>query len=79
MFPEKNYLENLRESERMKVSALIKKLQKMPQDAEVTVDNSEMYFDGTYKATSVEFYDEENIITIETDYARRLVDGKWLS
>lgn len=56
----------------MKVSALIKKLQKLPQDAEIAVENSEMYWDGTYKATSVDYSEVENIVVIETDYKRRL-------
>lgn len=55
----------------MKVSALIKKLQKMPQDANIAVENLDSYVEGTYKATSIEFYDDENIAVIETDYKKR--------
>lgn len=62
----------------MKVSTLIKKLQKMPQDAEVAVYNTAMYIDGTYKANEVYFWEEEKIVTIESDYAWIQEDGKWV-
>jgi len=62
----------------MKVSTLIKKLQKMPQDAEIAVENTAMYINGTYKAIGVSFWEEENIVTIESDYVWIQDDGKWV-
>ena len=59
----------------MKVSELIKKLQKMPQDAEVAVNNDRMFEDGTYKASRVEC--EDNIVMISTFHIWKLEDGKW--
>lgn len=56
----------------MKVLALIKKLKKLPQDAEIVVDNSAMYVNGIYKATKVELWEKENIVMIETDYKRKV-------
>ena len=56
----------------MKVSALIRKLKTLPQDAEIVVDNNRMYIDGIYKTTKVELWEEENIVMIETDYKRKV-------
>ena len=55
----------------MTVAQLIKKLQKMPQDAIVTVYNDNAYFDGEYKATDVETYDDTTV-EISTDYKKRI-------
>lgn len=55
----------------MTVAQLIKKLQKMPQDAIVTVYNDSTYFDGEYKATDVETYDGTTV-EISTDYKKRI-------
>lgn len=61
----------------MKVAALIKKLQKMPQDADIVVENDKMFIDGMYKADEIEQYDE-NFVIIGTSYAYRLCDdNKW--
>jgi hypothetical protein len=61
----------------MKVSELIKKLQKMHQDAEVAVDNDRMFIDGIYKADEIEQYDE-NLVIIGTSNTYRLGDdNKW--
>ena len=56
----------------MKVSALIRKLKTLPQDAEIVIDNNRMYIDGIYKATKVELWEKENIVMIETDYKRKV-------
>lgn len=55
----------------MTVAQLIRKLQKMPQDAMVTMSNDLFYANGEYKVTSVETYD---CLTVEicTDYKHRL-------
>lgn len=55
----------------MTVKQLIKKLNKMPQDATVTISNDDTYFSGEYKVTSVETYDP-SIVEICTDYKHRL-------
>lgn len=57
----------------MTVAQLIKKLQKMPQDAVVTVYNDSTYVDGEYKAISVETYDNKTV-SIETDFKKRISD-----
>jgi len=61
----------------MKVATLIKKLQKMPQDAEIVVENNAMFVDGMYKADEIEQY-EENLVIIGTSNTYRLGDdNKW--
>lgn len=61
----------------MKVAALIKKLQKMPQDADIVVENDEMFIDGMYKADEIEQFDEKLVI-IGTSYTYKLGDdNKW--
>lgn len=59
----------------MTVQQLIKKLQRMPQDAVVTMRNDELYIDGTYEVTSVETYDCSEV-EICTDYERRMNDDE---
>lgn len=51
----------------MTVAQLIKKLNKMPQDAIVTISNDDLYLNGEYIATSVETFDGETV-EICTDY-----------
>lgn len=55
----------------MTVAQLIRKLQKMPQDALVIMSNNDCYINGEYTVTSVETY---NCGTVEicTDYKRIL-------
>lgn len=55
----------------MTVSQLIKKLQRMPQDAIVTMSNNADYVDGEYKVTSIETYDCKTV-EICTDYKQRM-------
>lgn len=55
----------------MTVAQLIRKLQKMPQNAIVTMSNNSMYFDGEYTVTSVETYDCDTV-EICTDYTKNL-------
>jgi hypothetical protein len=57
----------------MTVAQLIKKLQKMPQDAVVTISNDDTYFNGEYKVTSIETYDGSTV-EICTDYKKRISD-----
>lgn len=55
----------------MTVKQLIKKLNKMPQDAMVTISNNDVYLSGEYKVTSVETY-VPNIVEICTNYKYKL-------
>lgn len=55
----------------MTVAQLIRKLQKMPQDAIATVNNDSLWINGEYKVTSVETYDCKTV-TICTDYKYRI-------
>lgn len=45
----------------MTVKQLIKKLEKMPQDATVVVYNDSTFFDGVYKATGIESYKDGEV------------------
>lgn len=55
----------------MTVSQLIKKLNKMPQDAIVTIANDDLWINGEYEVTSVETYDCKTV-EICTDYEHRI-------
>lgn len=55
----------------MTVSQLIKKLQRMPQDAIVTMSNNDFFVNGEYKVTSIETYDCKTV-EICTDYKKRM-------
>lgn len=55
----------------MTVKQLIKKLSKYPENAEILIPNSEMYFDGMYYVTNIEEYDDGTIL-IDTDYKKRI-------
>lgn len=55
----------------MTVAQLINKLQKMPQDAIVTISNNDWYINGEYTVTSVEDSDC-GIVEICTDYKKNL-------
>lgn len=57
----------------MTVAQLIRKLQKMPQEYEVTMSNDDTFINGEYTVTSVETYDS-NTVEICTDYEHRLND-----
>lgn len=57
----------------MTVAQLIKKLNKMPQDATVTISNNDLFINGEYEATSVETYDCSTV-EICTDYEHRIDD-----
>lgn len=56
----------------MTVAQLIRKLNKMPQDAVVTISNKDDYFNGEYKVTSVEIYEGCPTVEICTDYKHRI-------
>ena len=56
----------------MTVAQLIKKLQKMPQDAIVTIPNNDSWLNGDYEVTKVHNYDDE--VLINTDYKHNVFD-----
>lgn len=51
----------------MTVAELIERLRSYPQDAEVVVENTDMYINGFYIATEVEDFDC-NTVLISSDY-----------
>lgn len=55
----------------MTVKQLIKKLNKMPQEAIVTMSNDSLYIDGEYEVNSVETYDCSTV-EICTNYEKRV-------
>lgn len=55
----------------MTVSELIERLRSYPQDAEIVVENTDMFINGFYKATEVEDFDY-NTVLISSDYDERL-------
>lgn len=61
----------------MKVATLIKKLQKLPQDAEIVVENNNMFVNGIYKADEIEQYDENRVIIGTSNTYRLGDDDKW--
>lgn len=46
----------------MTVTELIERLKSYPQDAEVVVENTDMYIDGFYIATEVEDFDYNTVL-----------------
>lgn len=55
----------------MTVTELIERLKSYPQDAEVVVENTEMYISGFYIATDVEDF-VNNTVLISSDHDERL-------
>lgn len=55
----------------MTVAQLIKKLQRMPQDAVVTISNNNNLVNGEYAVTSIETYDCKTV-EICSDYKKRM-------
>ena len=58
----------------MTVKQLMNKLKKMPEDAIITIPNNDVYFNGEYKATAVELYDDngKRYVEIDTDYKKAI-------
>ena len=58
----------------MTVKQLMKKLEKLPQDAVVTIPNDSLYVDGAYEVSGVEVwdYDDSVEVYIFTDYKKRV-------
>jgi hypothetical protein len=59
----------------MTVKQLARKLSKLPQDATVTLQNNDLYFNGDYIATNVELW-EENEVRIISDYKKRIRENE---
>lgn len=59
----------------MTVKQLINKLKNMPEDARVVIENDAMYVNGIYQVVSseIEYYPEDNIVIVGTDYKNREV------
>ena len=56
----------------MTVKQLVCKLNKMPEDATITVSNNGLWINGTYTATKVVYWKQDNTVEIDTDYQHRL-------
>lgn len=63
----------------MTVKQLKNKLKKFPEDATVVMYNDEIYEDGMYKVSGVNFDPSSNEVEISTDYKwlKDEDDGKW--
>ena len=60
----------------MTAEELIKKLSKIPRDAEVILVNDDYFLSGEYKATDIGYFDDVNEVEIFTDREwRRDLDG----
>ena len=59
----------------MTVTELIERLRIYPQDAEIVVDNNDLYINGVYYATDVEDY-LDNTVLISTDHDNILDEGE---
>lgn len=55
----------------MTVEKLINKLNKLPKDAEVIIENDELYITGYYKVTNVNNFDN-NTVLITSNHKNRL-------
>jgi hypothetical protein len=58
----------------MTVRQLANKLKKFPEDAIITVANDDLFVNGEYVATGIEYYKEDNTVLIETNYKKKLGD-----
>ena len=57
---------------RMTVLQLKRKLNKLPDDANVVIMNDSRYIDGMYLVTDVITWERETLVEIETDYKKRI-------
>ena len=55
----------------MTVEKLINKLNKLPKEAEVIIENDELYITGYYKVTNVNSFDN-NTVLITSNHKNRL-------
>mgnify|MGYP006958195859 CR=1 FL=1 len=57
----------------MKVKQLMNKLKKCNPEATVYVPNSDLWVNGLYVATEIEYNDERNEVLIDTDHVKGFV------
>ena len=56
---------------KMKVKQLIKKLEKLPEDAVVVLTNTEIYVDGMYEVTDVDnWVDFNNTVVLDSNHKK---------
>jgi len=55
----------------MTVTELIERLRSYPQDAEIVIENTEVFIEGFYKATEVEDFDYHTVL-ISSDHEELL-------
>jgi hypothetical protein len=56
----------------MTVKQLRRKLNKLPDDVEVIVFNSEMYVQGLYATSDIIYYEKDNAVEIETNFDKKV-------
>lgn len=56
----------------MTVEKLIKKLKNIPKDAVVTIQNAELWVDGEYVTSGIDYDESTNTVEIYTDYKKRI-------
>lgn len=56
----------------MTVEKLIKKFKNVPKDAVVTIRNDEMWVDGEYVVSGIDYDESTNTVEIYTDYTKRI-------
>ena len=54
----------------MTIKQLLNKLKKLPEDAIITIPNDDLYINGDYIATGIEYYKDDNTVLIETDHKK---------
>ena len=52
----------------MNVKELKRKLDKLPDDAVILVNNNSLFINGDYVATAIEYDKDDNTVLIETDH-----------
>lgn len=55
----------------MTVKQLIRQLKRLPQDYDITIDNTDLFINGTYKVDSVEVDDNDKQVGIVSEYIHR--------
>ncbi len=58
----------------MRVKQLMNKLKKCNPEATVYIPNSDLWVNGIYVATDIEYDEERNEVLIDTDYASKYKD-----
>ena len=63
----------------MTVKQLIRKLNKLPEDYDIVIENHHAYVVGTYKTYGIQIDDDMKSVSIMSDYAYvwNFTEGKW--